>query len=101
MILTGIFQAPAFRAHFPDWFGTTRQLIALPHTAAGYDPRHWGMVFPLGMYAASTDRLAAAAGLDVVAPISRLFLPVAVLAWVAVAIGLLRRGRTRLARALG
>lgn len=26
MILTGIFQAPAFRAHFPDWFGTNRQL---------------------------------------------------------------------------
>lgn len=25
MILTGIFQAPAFRAHFPDWFGANRQ----------------------------------------------------------------------------
>ncbi|NKE37530.1 molybdopterin-dependent oxidoreductase [Natronococcus sp. JC468] len=25
MILTGIFQAPVFRAKFPDWFGTNRQ----------------------------------------------------------------------------
>lgn len=75
--------------------------IALPHTAAGYDPRYWGMVFPLGMYAASTDRLAAAAGLEVVAPISRLFLPIAVLAWAAVAVGLLRRGRSRFARPFG
>jgi len=26
MIVTGLFQAPAFRAHWPDWFGWNRQL---------------------------------------------------------------------------
>lgn len=75
--------------------------IALPHTPAGYDPRYWGMVFPLGMYAASTDRLAAVAGLELVAPVPQLVFLVAALAWTAVAVGLLRRSRSRLARALG
>lgn len=64
--------------------------VDYPFTASGYDPRYWGLVFPLGMYVASTYRFAEVTALDVIAGVPRYFLPVAVLAWVAVAIGLCR-----------
>lgn len=65
--------------------------IALPHTVDGYDPRYWGMVFPLGMYTACTVRFADATGLELIRIVPEYFVAVALLAWVVVAIGLLRR----------
>ncbi|WP_336364586.1 tellurite resistance/C4-dicarboxylate transporter family protein [Halalkalicoccus salilacus] len=65
--------------------------MALPHTVAGYDPRYWGMVFPLGMYTASTFRFATATDIGVLDPVPELFIHVALLAWVVVGIGLVRR----------
>ncbi len=55
-----------------------------------YDPQYWGMVFPLGMYAAATSRLAEALPLAPLAAISRIFLPVAIVAWAATLLGLVR-----------
>ncbi|GMU67187.1 MAG: tellurite resistance protein permease [Acidobacteriota bacterium] len=56
-----------------------------------YDPQYWGMVFPLGMYAAATYRLSEALPLAPLAAISRAFLPIAVVAWGATLFGLARR----------
>lgn len=56
-----------------------------------YDPQYWGMVFPLGMYAAATFRLSQALPFAPLEVIARTFLPIAVVAWVATAAGLLRR----------
>jgi tellurite resistance protein TehA-like permease len=55
-----------------------------------YDPQYWGMVFPLGMYAVATWRLAEALPFPPLAAIARGALPVALLAWAATAIGMLR-----------
>jgi tellurite resistance protein TehA-like permease len=55
-----------------------------------YDPQYWGMVFPLGMYAAATSRLAEVLPLAPLAAASRGFLPVAIVAWAATLLGLVR-----------
>jgi len=55
-----------------------------------YDPQYWGMVFPLGMYAAATWRLAEALPLPPLTAISRAFLPLALIAWSATLLGLAR-----------
>lgn len=55
-----------------------------------YDPQYWGMVFPLGMYAAATSRLAEVLSLAPLAAASRGFLPVAIVAWAATLLGLVR-----------
>lgn len=56
-----------------------------------YDVRHWSMVFPLGMYSACTYRFGTAAGLHYLPPIASRFIYVALAAWAAVFIGLLKK----------
>ncbi|WP_089673440.1 tellurite resistance/C4-dicarboxylate transporter family protein [Halohasta litchfieldiae] len=65
--------------------------IALPHTLEGYRPRYWGMVFPLGMYTESSLRLGTVTDLTVLTDIPELFVYVALIAWVGVSVGLVRR----------
>jgi tellurite resistance protein TehA-like permease len=56
-----------------------------------YDPLYWGAVFPLGMYAVCTYRLAGALNLPFLLIIPRVFLDIALLAWALTMIGLVRR----------
>jgi len=56
-----------------------------------YDPLYWGAVFPLGMYAVCTFRLAQAIGVPVLLPVARVFLYLALAAWTLALIGLVRR----------
>ncbi|RAI56073.1 tellurite resistance/C4-dicarboxylate transporter family protein [Roseicella frigidaeris] len=56
-----------------------------------YDPQHWSVVFPLGMYAAATATYAQAAGHDFLMPLARLFAWAALAAWLAAGAGLLLR----------
>jgi tellurite resistance protein TehA-like permease len=55
-----------------------------------YDPLYWGMVFPLGMYAACTWQMDRAMGLDVLDPLSHAVLYVAVGAWALTFFGMAR-----------
>ena len=55
-----------------------------------YDPAYWSAVFPLGMYSAATHELSLALPLPFLAPLSTAFLLLAVAAWAATALGLLR-----------
>jgi tellurite resistance protein TehA-like permease len=54
-----------------------------------YDPQYWGMVFPLGMFATCTIRLAQAFQLPFLLVIPQLFIYVALFAWLAIFVGLL------------
>ncbi len=56
-----------------------------------YDPLYWGAVFPLGMYTAATWRLAEAIELPFVQWIPRVFIWVALAAWAATCLGLVRQ----------
>ena len=56
-----------------------------------YDPLYWGAVFPLGMYAASTQEMAQALGLPFLAPVVAFFFYAAMGAWTAAFVGLCRR----------
>ncbi|MGV1047720.1 MAG: tellurite resistance/C4-dicarboxylate transporter family protein [Solirubrobacterales bacterium] len=61
-----------------------------------YDPQYWGAVFPFGMYAVATYRMAESLKLGFLDPIPRAFLCLALLAWLATFTGLVRnlaRGR--------
>jgi len=53
-----------------------------------YDPLYWGAVFPLGMYAASTERMIEAMGIGFLDAVPRVFFPIAVAAWCVAFLGL-------------
>lgn len=56
-----------------------------------YDVEYWGMVFPLGMYTFCTRQVAKSADIAFIYPISGFFIYIALAAWVATFIGLVRR----------
>jgi tellurite resistance protein TehA-like permease len=55
-----------------------------------YDPLYWGAVFPLGMYTVCTFRLAQVIEAPYLSAIPRVFIYVALAAWLVTAAGLLR-----------
>jgi tellurite resistance protein TehA-like permease len=61
-----------------------------------YDPLYWGAVFPLGMYAASTQAMIAAMGLGFLAWLPPAFFYLALAAWAATFLGLVHRVSRRL-----
>lgn len=56
-----------------------------------YDPLYWGAVFPLGMYTVCTYMMAKAMDLDFLLSVPKYFVYVAILAWAAAIIGLVRK----------
>lgn len=57
----------------------------------GYDPLDWSAVFPFGMYAACTWQMDRALDLGMLAGLARIFLWVALVAWVVTFLGMLHR----------
>jgi tellurite resistance protein TehA-like permease len=55
-----------------------------------YHPLYWGAVFPLGMYAACTQRLGETLPLPLLDPLAHAFVYVALTAWVLTFAGLVR-----------
>lgn len=54
-----------------------------------YDPQYWGMVFPLGMYTTCTFQLSKAIKFEPLMLIPRVFIYIAIAAWLAAFVGLL------------
>lgn len=55
-----------------------------------YDPQYWSLVFPLGMYSASTFQMATAVGIDFLGDVPKVMLGVALTAWALTFLGLAR-----------
>jgi tellurite resistance protein TehA-like permease len=64
---------------------------AVERVPLSYDPQYWSMVFPLGMYTTATAAYARVTGYDFLMPIPRVFVWVALAAWLAAFGGLLLR----------
>ena len=79
------------------WVPLLALLTAWRHSVGritlAYDPQYWSMVFPLGMYTAATTIFAQATGHDFLLPIPRVFMWVALAAWLAASAGFLIRLR--------
>lgn len=56
-----------------------------------YDPLYWGLVFPVGMYAVCTFRLAGALEMPFLVSVSRVFVIAAAVVWLLAFLGLARR----------
>jgi len=67
----------------------THAVHRLPLT---YTPLFWSLVFPLGMYALASLRLAHGAGIDELAALSRVMVWIALAAWTLTALGLVTTG---------
>ena len=67
-----------------------RTMSYLSELSFPYDPQYWGAVFPLGMYAVSTQQMSQVLGLSFLDWLAPLFLGIAAVAWTAAFIGLLR-----------
>lgn len=63
-----------------------------------YNPLYWGAVFPLGMYTVCTYRMADVMALPFLDQIPSLAFPVAMVAWAAAFVGLLRHTRRHASR---
>ena len=56
-----------------------------------YDPRHWSVVFPIGMYTVSSVQLSLASEVDPLHQVSHVMIWVAIALWALLTIALLRR----------
>jgi tellurite resistance protein TehA-like permease len=66
-----------------------------------YHPSYWGLVFPLGMYTVCTMRLVEVTGLQLLLAIPQVFLFLALIAWAATFLGMLRRITLGIQREMG
>jgi tellurite resistance protein TehA-like permease len=63
--------------------------VTVGHFPLSYDPLYWRLVFPLGMYTVCTLQLSNALALDFLLFIPRLFIYVAIAAWLITFMGLI------------
>ena len=68
--------------------GVWRHLIR--RVPVRYDPQYWSLVFPLGMYAVATHRMATTLDLSFLEWIPRVFLVIALFAWTLTLVGMVR-----------